>query len=197
MHDRHLIAALSMLSSALLALLPLASSVEHSRAFAVPIVTAVSQRSFPVEGPWSSSNRAELLVSGYGLAATYAGAPPPACRITPAAGESAFVHVSGYIDDPRSVIEVNATVVSGGSPSCSPPCYHAPNNRPCCKSVLRCEPPPGVLAPGPGTLSVRNNVGWSVEQQPVEYLLRVVYLCSVHIDMYIQLLHTNLPYRLQ
>lgn len=30
-------------------------------------------------------------------------------------------------------------------------------------------PPPGVISPGPGMLSVRNNVGWSLEPQPVEY----------------------------
>jgi hypothetical protein len=44
--------------------------------------------------------------------------------------------------------------------------------------VLRCDPPPAVLAPGPGTLSVRNNVGWSLEPQPVEY----AFLIDVALD---------------
>ena len=56
-----------------------------------------------------------------------------------------------------------------GSSTCSPPCFVAPVNRPCCASVLRCDQPPAVLAPGPGLFSVRNNVGWSAEVMNVEY----------------------------
>ena len=161
---------------ALLALALLLPAGEHSGEFAVPIVTSVSRRSFAVEGPWALTSAEPLLVTGYGLAAGYAGSRP-SCRISPLGGEAAFVHVSGYLNDPRSVIEFNATVVSG-SQTCSPPCYVAPNNRSCCESVLRCSAPPGVIAPGPGTLSVRNNVGWSLEPQAVEY----AFLIDVALD---------------
>jgi hypothetical protein len=171
--------AMLLLLLLLLVLLPAHTDCEGDAQFAVPIVTGVSHRSFAVEGPSAQLQHGSgLLVEGFGLSATYAGAPPPACRISPRGGESAFVHVSGYIDDPRSVIEFPATVVSGAHQSCSPPCYVAPNNRSCCHSVLRCDPPPAVLAPGPGTLSVRNNVGWSLEPQPVEY----AFLIDVALD---------------
>ena len=58
-------------------------------AFAVPVITSASRISFAVEG-----DTRPLDVSGFGVAATYPGAPPHRCRISPLAGESGFVHVS-------------------------------------------------------------------------------------------------------
>lgn len=73
--------------------------------YAIPIITGVSQTSFAAEGGSSS-----FLVEGYGVAATYAGAPPNTCRLQPRPGESAWTHVSGFLNDVRTVIELNSTV---------------------------------------------------------------------------------------
>jgi hypothetical protein len=123
--------------------------------YAVPIITKISQVSFAVEGGSNS-----FLVEGYGVAATYAGAPPNACRLQPRPGESAWTHVSGFLNDARTVLELNSTVVHANT-TCKPGCFHAPANRSCCFAVVRCDAPPAVIVPGPGSLSVRNNVGWS------------------------------------
>ena len=152
-------------------------------AFAVPIITSVSRADFAVEGGGNSSTAmltgsttepavspAPLFVTGYGLAATYPGTRnTPACRIMPRAGESAFVHVSGFLEDPRTTILLNATVVHQSATPCVPPCYVAPSNRSCCLATLRCDEPPAVIVPGPGLLSVQNNVGWSTNPVPVKY----------------------------
>ena len=120
--------------------------------FAVPIITRISQASFAVEGGSNS-----FLVEGYGVAATYADAPPNACRLQPRPGESAWTHVSGFLNDARTVIELNSTVVHANT-TCKPGCFKAPANRSCCLAVVRCDAPPAVIVPGPGSLSgVYNN----------------------------------------
>ena len=143
-----------------------------SSTFAVPVITKVSQTSFAVEG-----GSGEIVVEGFGLAATYEGAPSHACRLKPPPGETAWRHVSGFLNDERTVIELNATVVRANS-SCNPGCYVAPANRSCCFAVLRCAAPPAVIAPGPGSISVRNNVGWSDSDAnapvaPIEYVFLI------------------------
>ena len=174
----HVVAAVRGLGAAVAPLAPLAgtaslrapniASDRRPDTFAVPVVTAASSISFAVEG-----DTQPLEVSGFGVAATSAGAPLPRCRISPLAGESGFVHVSGYLADPRSVIEFNATVLHANK-SCPKPCYSADGIMdPCCFATLRCEPPPSVLVPGPGLLSVRNNVGYSTNPFEVAYELLV------------------------
>jgi hypothetical protein len=150
-----------------LTLAVLSTSQYALAAYGVPVVTHISASSFAVEG----NDDLQLLVHGFGFGATSAGAKPPTCEIAPLHGESAFVHVSGAPDDPRSIISFPATVVNASS-SCSPPCYEAPVTRACCASSLRCDPPPAVLAPGPGTLRVRNFVGLSVDDVRVEYTFK-------------------------
>ena len=125
---------------------PFVKTDDKTSTFAVPIITKISHASFAVEG-----GSAGILVEGFGLAATYPGAAPNACRLKPRPGESAWRHVSGFLDDPRSVIELNATVVRANA-SCSPGCYSAPANRSCCFAVVRCDAPPAVIAPGPGSM---------------------------------------------
>jgi hypothetical protein len=81
--------------------------------------------------------------------------------------------VSGFLGDPRSVIEFNATVLKANK-SCPVPCYTAAGQmHSCCFATLRCAPPPSVLVPGPGLLTVRNNVGYSTNQFDVEYALLI------------------------
>lgn len=72
------------------------------------------------------------------------------------------------------MIEFNATVVTACGNRCVPACFESPiANRSCCFSVVRCDPPPAVLAPGPGLLSVANNVGWATTEIPVEYAVLI------------------------
>jgi hypothetical protein len=158
-----LLASSSSVEALLLLLLACLAATARAT-FAVPVVTAVSRSSFAVEG-----DTEPLLVSGFGVAATGPGAPPPRCRITPLAGESGFVHVSGFLSDPRSEIYFNASVLHANT-TCPVACYLARGiMHPCCFATLRCDAPPAVLAPGPGLLSVRNNVGYSTTALHVDY----------------------------
>ena len=91
-----------------------------------------------------------VVVEGIGLSGGTA-----ACRIVPQAGGFTYaaIHSNGAV-----VFAAVVFVQRDGT------------------KALRCQPPPAVITPGPGLLSVRNSAGWSVGQ-PVDY----VYLLDIAI----------------
>ena len=157
-------ATLSLFLGLCLQLHPSGASAPRAgaRAYAVPVlVSNEAPPFFAVEG-----NNSAFAVTGYGLDT---GVGVPRCRIRPAHAESGFRHVSGYPGDTRADIVFNASI-RNASDGCEPPCFVAPATRPCCLATVVCDPPPAVIVPGAGLLSVENNVGWALNEAPVAYV---------------------------